>query len=322
MMKTMVALMCGILLLGSTGPAVALELPPDVLADQYLLEATEAFEQGDPQTALWAFEQIEVLDTEPPEEFLFFYGKLLVEHGTTVEDVRKGESLLKQFVINVEKASEHYRPTLKLLSVVRKKLEESEKMQPAKVQPSKEDLNAKIMTLTERAKMSIDAGDYTLLTFAISEGYTLDVIAELIARGAKVNDAARSCGRTALRCALYGEGRSSPQLIDMVRLLLDHGADPSLFGLVGCDTDDCVKVAELLLDHGASVDEIVEGNTPLMWAAVFDNYKMVKFLIERGANIHIKLGGSKPLDVAIEKNHTRIIQLLMAHNASSAWAEE
>ena len=318
-MKTTVALACLLLILGSGRPAVALDLPADVLADQYLLEATEALEQGDPQTALWAFEQIEVLDTEPPEEFLFFYGKLLVEHGTTVEDVRKGESLLKQFVINVEKTSEHYRPTLKLLSVVRKKFEESEKMQPAK-----EDLNAKIMTLTERAKMSIDAGDYTLLTFAISEGYTLDVIAELIARGAKVNDAARSCGRTALRCALR-EGRSSPQLIDMVRLLLDHGADPSLSGLVGCDTDDCVKVAELLLDHGADVDELGvggQGNTLLMWAAVFDKYKMAKFLIERGANIHIKLGGSKPLDVAIEKNHTRIIRLLRAHNASSVWAEE
>ena len=54
MMRSMVALMCGILLLGSTGPAVALELPPDVLADQYLLEATEALEQGDPKTARWA----------------------------------------------------------------------------------------------------------------------------------------------------------------------------------------------------------------------------------------------------------------------------
>ena len=316
MMKTVVILVCGILLLGSGVPAMALDLPPDVLADQYLLEATEALEQGDPQTALWAFEQIEVLDTEPPMEFLFFYGKLLVEHGTTVEDVRKGESLLKQFVINVEKTSEHYRPTLQLLSVVRKKFEESEKMQPAK-----EDLNAKIMMLTERAKMSIDAGDHTLLTFAISEGYTLDVIAELIARGAKVNDAARWC-ETALRCALR-EGRSSPQLIDMVRLLLDHGADPSLSGLLGCgDTDDCVKVAELLLDHGAVVDEIVKGNTTLMWAAIFNKYKIAKFLIERGANIHIKLGGSKPLDMAIKENHTRIIRLLRAHNASSAWAEE
>ena len=60
-------------------------------------------------------------------EFLFFYGKLLVEHGTTVEDVRKGESLLKQFVINVEKTSEHYRPTLKLLSVAEGKIEAAER---------------------------------------------------------------------------------------------------------------------------------------------------------------------------------------------------
>ena len=127
-MKTVVILACGILMLGSGGPAMALNLPPDVRADQYLLEATEALEQGDPKTAILAFEKIEALDTEPPMEFLFFYGKLLVENSPAVDGVRKGHALLKQFVINVEKASEHYRPTLKLLSVAERKIEAAERL--------------------------------------------------------------------------------------------------------------------------------------------------------------------------------------------------
>ena len=126
-MKPLVTQIGVMLLLGAGGPAGALDLPPDVRADQYLLEATEALEQGDPQTALWAFENIEALDTEPPVEFLFFYGKLLVENSPAVEGVRKGHALLKQFVINVGKASEHYRPTLKLLSVAAGKIEAAER---------------------------------------------------------------------------------------------------------------------------------------------------------------------------------------------------
>ena len=108
------------------GPATAQDLPPDILADQYLLEATKALENGDPQGALRAFGRIEALDTEPPLEFLFFYGKLLVENSTALEDLLKGQSLLKQFVLNIEKDSEHYTQTLELLLVVGTKLEKSE----------------------------------------------------------------------------------------------------------------------------------------------------------------------------------------------------
>ena len=147
MMRASVALVCGILMLGSGGPAMALDLPPDVRADQYLLEATEALEQGDPKTAIRAFEKIEALDTEPPVEFLFFYGKLLVEHGTTVEDVRKGESLLKQFVINVEKTSEHYRPTLKLLSVAKRKIEAAERQ---RIEAAKREAEARLRAEAKR----------------------------------------------------------------------------------------------------------------------------------------------------------------------------
>ena len=122
-MKTTVILACFMLNLGFGGLAGSQDLPPEILADQYLLEAAEAFEQGEPRRAIQAFEKIETLDTEPPGEFLFFYGKLLVEHGTAVDDLRKGEGLLKQFILNIEKDAEQYRPTLKLLSVAAKKVE-------------------------------------------------------------------------------------------------------------------------------------------------------------------------------------------------------
>ena len=109
------------------GPAGAQDLPPDILADQYLLEATEAMEQGELQKAERAFKKIETLEIEPPPTFAYFYGKLLAEHGVGPEVWRKGQSLLKQFVIGAGRESEYYTPTLKLLSMVEAKLETTER---------------------------------------------------------------------------------------------------------------------------------------------------------------------------------------------------
>lgn len=128
-MRTTLTLACVILSLCYSGMAVSQDLPDDILADQYLLEAKKALESGEPQTARRAFEKIEALDTEPPLEFYFFFGKLLVRHGTSVDDLRQGQASLKQFVVNIEKNSEYYRPTLELLSVAGKTIEKAEQRQ-------------------------------------------------------------------------------------------------------------------------------------------------------------------------------------------------
>ncbi|MCY4388945.1 MAG: formylglycine-generating enzyme family protein [Desulfurellaceae bacterium] len=109
--------------------SAAQDLPPDILADQYLLEATEAMEQGELQKAERAFKKIEALESEPPPTFAYFYGKLLAEHGVGPEVWRKGQALLKQFVISVGRESEYYTPTLKLLSMVEAKLEAARRAQ-------------------------------------------------------------------------------------------------------------------------------------------------------------------------------------------------
>ena len=72
-MRTIFTLTCIILILCFCGIAVSQDLPDDILADQYLLEAKKALENGEPQTARRAFEKIEALDTEPPLEFFFFF---------------------------------------------------------------------------------------------------------------------------------------------------------------------------------------------------------------------------------------------------------
>lgn len=124
MKKLALAFFCAVLLHGSVA---AQDLPPDILADQYLLEATKALENGDVWVAMRAFAKIEALDTERPSEFAYFYGKLLVEHGTTLDDIIKGQRLLKSYVILIAKDSEHYTPTLELLSEANRRLKEAAK---------------------------------------------------------------------------------------------------------------------------------------------------------------------------------------------------
>ena len=97
------------------GPVFAQDLPPDILVDMYLLEAMDALEYGDSQAAIMAYTKIESLDVEPPQNFEYFYGKLLVEHGTNLADVLKGDGLLKSYVTLISKDSLNYEPALEVL---------------------------------------------------------------------------------------------------------------------------------------------------------------------------------------------------------------
>ena len=126
-MTTALTLLFLLFLLFLCSPATTQDLPPAILADQYLLEATEAMENGELQKAERAFKKIEALEVEPPPTFAYFYGKLLAEHGVGTAVWRKGQSLLKQFVLSAGRESEYYTPTLRLLSMVEAKLEAAER---------------------------------------------------------------------------------------------------------------------------------------------------------------------------------------------------
>ena len=116
MKKTLIVLVAILLYCGT--PA-AQELPPDILADQYLLAATAALQQQDRQAAINAFQKIEALNVTPPTEFFYFYGKVLVEDGVATENVpsiEKGQALLKKYVVASGREAEHYQRALEVLN--------------------------------------------------------------------------------------------------------------------------------------------------------------------------------------------------------------
>ena len=119
----------------------AQDLPPEILVDQYLLEATKLMESDEPDEALRKFEDIEELEVEPPAEFLFYYGKFLVENSfpanyenriygdfkELLDYLLKGEAFLKQYILSIERGSEHYPSALELLSVAAEQLDERQR---------------------------------------------------------------------------------------------------------------------------------------------------------------------------------------------------
>ena len=111
-MKTTVPVL---LALSLACPAVAQDLPPDMLADKLVLEAGAALASGDPQRASRALREVEALDVEPPAMYAYVKGRVLTEHGVGEEDWRKGRLLLAQFAVAAGRDSEHYAPALEVI---------------------------------------------------------------------------------------------------------------------------------------------------------------------------------------------------------------
>ena len=164
--------------------------------------------------------------------------------------------------------------------------------------------------------------EYTPLHAASYRGQ-VDIMQWLLNHGADV-DACASDGFTPLRQAAYElqlevvqvlfehhadinsrdiHGRTSlywilavcawkpeEKLVDMVRLLLELGADPNICTnkhktpLHQASSDGLLEAARLLLSHGAKVDEKDgEGKTPFQLAASNGHEELTKLLTEHGA---------------------------------------
>ena len=123
--------------------------------------------------------------------------------------------------------------------------------------------------------------------------------------------------------------------LEIVRLLLDHGADANAetdnglkllhqvsFGLYK-SKEDGVRIAELLLEHGAEVDARSEDHsTPLHIACEYGRLEIVRLLLDHGAEVNAEIvNGLKPLhEVSSGKyrsqgNGVRVAQLLLEHGA-------
>jgi ankyrin repeat protein len=84
--------------------------------------------------------------------------------------------------------------------------------------------------------------------------------------------------------------------VDIVRLLLDRGADPNLgvqgdgSAIIVAAREGHIPVVELLLERGAYVDQVVDGDeNALITASREGELDMVKLLVSRGADVNTRV---------------------------------
>ena len=128
---------------------------------------------------------------------------------------------------------------------------------------------------------------FTPLLYA-ADGMHLEAVQVLLEYHADINSRG-SDGDTLLSWVL-SNCNGKERFVDMVRLLLELGADPNV-----CNNDHktplhetsfcgLLEAARLLLSHGAKVDEKDgEGRTPFQLAAINGHDELVKLLTEHGA---------------------------------------
>jgi len=149
-------------------------------------------------------------------------------------------------------------------------------------------------------------------------------VAALLDSDATLLEARDASGRTPLLTAVLGRDE------DMVRLLLDRGADPEAAdarsGLRAVDYAfqlECQRggtsLTRLLLTRGAAFDAngAVRGNVRrLDLAVVLGNVEMVRLLLESGADPNAATGyPRKPLASAAARGHAQIAELLISAGA-------
>lgn len=149
----------------------------------------------------------------------------------------------------------------------------------------------------------------------------LPIVETLLRHGAKV-DAKNSRQETALRLA----GSAHP---DVVKVLLEHGADPNVRDFYGktllvavCEAgaDRDTETVRLLLEHGADPNIRGEAGTPLLYAVNMGprgNTEVVRLLLEHGADPNAKdKADSSALVCAVDKHNAEIVKALIAAKAS------
>jgi ankyrin repeat protein len=116
---------------------------------------------------------------------------------------------------------------------------------------------------------------------------------------------------------------------DVVKVLLEHGADPNLFNAKGCTplaaalTNKHEIVFRNLLEHCNGLDlnhQDNEGLTSLHIAIITNQVDMVPILIDKGADLSVKtINGYSCLTIAVIFSSTKMLSIIMN---SRSWDKE
>lgn len=128
-------------------------------------------------------------------------------------------------------------------------------------------------------------------------------------------------GNTMLYCATGNQG--IPDIIDTVRVLLKHGANPNISGnspsstpLISAATSGQIDKIMLLLEHKADPNYNLEryNQTPLGQAAQYGHIKAAEILLNAGAKIDGQTT-RHPLTIAMSSNQMEMFDFLVERGA-------
>ncbi|XP_026141628.1 kinase D-interacting substrate of 220 kDa B-like isoform X1 [Carassius auratus] len=165
------------------------------------------------------------------------------------------------------------------------------------------------------ANVNLDDIDcWTALISAAKEGHT-EVVKELLENNANVEHRDMG-GWSALMWAAY-KGR-----VEVAHLLLEKGANPNITGqysvypIIWAAGRGHAEIVQLLLQHGAKVNcSDKYGTTPLIWAARKGHYDCVMHLLENGANVDQEGANSMTaLIVAVRGGFPEVVKELLKRN--------
>lgn len=147
-------------------------------------------------------------------------------------------------------------------------------------------------------------GDNLDLNGAVFHGHT-QLVQFLIESGADVNHPLPDTGETPLHAALCKSAR--PEFDDILKLLLDAGADPNVATKPDVETGAFMR------------DVRTKGETPLHRAAAFGSEEAITLLRERGAIIDARdANGDTPLSWASWHLRPRAILRLLTYGKFTA----
>jgi tetratricopeptide (TPR) repeat protein len=105
-------------------PIAAQQLPPEILADQYLLEAKRLYENGQYPESCRSFAKVVQLGVQAPIDFYFFYGRALAK----CNDYVRAQAMLTKYVLGTGQQGEHYQKALEQLSSVEEAIKHQERV--------------------------------------------------------------------------------------------------------------------------------------------------------------------------------------------------